>query len=200
MTFPKFLDGPRKWRVLGVVLCIGVVGALGMVLFSQKPKSAPVSGGSGSGPDNGVLQLLAGRSPGERPEGALIRSKARQYALGKTRERPGAGSGPTGPRQYALARTRERVPTPQFSLGEPTQLTPQNVNFDPNRSLLGPNLSPLPGDVEPPSGPVLPAANAVPPTSAVPGPAAWAQMIGGVGLIGYALRAQRRKLKAAVSG
>ena len=198
MTLPKSFDGPWKWRIVGILLCGGMVGALGMMVFSQRSKSAPFSGGGGSNLDNGVLQLLTGRSPGERPEGALIKSKARQYALGKTRER--AGTGPAAPRQYALARTRERVQTPQFSLGEPIQLAPQDVNFDPNSGQLDPNLSLLPGDVDPPSGPVIPAANSLPPTPAVPGPAGWAQMIGGVGLIGYALRGQRRRRRAAVSG
>lgn len=206
----KFLGlGDKPWtrRLLLIGLCLGAIGALAIIIFTQKPRSA---GFAASGPRPNIPSLLAARSPAPRIDGALIKSKARQYALARPRVRPRG----IGPRQYALPRVRERAPNvsiPSFSLGQASNglqnLAP--LQIDPVSSAAAPgSLSPFPIGANSPGDTIIPSTAAVPPqptlpsspTLPVPGPEAWINMIAGAGYVGWMVRARRRKLRAGTAG
>jgi hypothetical protein len=188
-----------------------VTFALSVVAIAGLSMSPLMSGVTEAGIEKGkdLLAMLDARSPGERPDGALLDTKLRKAAADM-------------PRQYAMPRTRERfdpapfVPDGPFlpagtsavPLSQVSYIAPPGV-FDPGPGVpfisgptpAGPNIyTPPPGPDGPPGppgplGPPEPPGR--PPVSAVPEPAMWLNMIFGFGAIATIMRARRRKQNAA---
>ncbi len=195
----------RKW----VAFAVSVVAIAGL---SMSPLMSGVSLASiEAGKD--LLAMLGARSPGGRPDGALLDTKLRKAAADT-------------PRQYAMPMTRERVSpgvpftadTPLLPLG--TAAVPLGqISSVPGPSVYSPGMpfvsgpSPVPGTPIPSPGPGSgPGPNPGPgpgpapgpgpgpglnPPMAIPEPAVWMNMIIGFGAIATVLRARRRKLNAA---
>ena len=146
-----------------------------------------------------VAAMLAERSPGQRPEGALANLKHKRQAALHERALPKI-RGPISPIYEALAGppTPVIVPpveTPLFNAlgaGPPVEVPPPGT----------PGGPPILGNIPPPGGggggffsppvvttatPEVPA-TPVTPVAAVPEPASWAMMILGFALIGRTLR------------
>ena len=152
-------------------------------------------------PDNQVAQaaaagardladLISARSPGQRTEGALTKTKhARARALPKTQWRP---------KDLPQIAIRPYVPSLQEVVTAPP-LTPPPVEFTfaaipDNTPLFGGGplvFTPGPGGFSPPGGsPQTPPQppEVLTPTPAVPEPATWALMLLGFGLVGWRMR------------
>jgi hypothetical protein len=218
----KIYDRPWKVRLLTLGVC-GVAFAA----FSMIPGKREASQAAGTGDSEvDILAMLAGRSPGDRPDGLLASSKPIRPAS--------AGM----PREYAMPRTRERV-TPPASLQEPghpfaeAPAYPQGTRALPVEEIarvpdtsyfplpagdnsVGPTPLPRRNASVPPGGGTSPPGVGVPPDvggtpgnppggfppgggpppSAVPEPATWATMIVGFGAVGLLLRMARRRARA----
>lgn len=125
--------------------------------------------------------LLAARSPGERPAGALTSSKPRPraYALPKTRVRQ-----PADPVFPALAQL------PVSALGQGALISPAALPADVAPVQLA-GISNIPGVTG------VPVVIARPPvavaTPAVPEPSTWAAMVLGFGAVGMMIRRGKRR-------
>jgi hypothetical protein len=116
--------------------------------------------------DMNALALLAERSPGSRPNGALIASKPLAQSAAR-------------PRQYAMPRLRERVApgglaAPVQSFGQPAALFPRDASAVPLEnipSVTGPgSYYPFPGGGDLPGGIIIPpvATGTIPPGLGTP--------------------------------
>jgi hypothetical protein len=205
----KFPSSFWNAKLLSAGLYFGAIGALSMTPLARDASHA------GNAPDKDVMALLDLRSPGARPDGALITSK------------PVAPAGM--PREYAMPKVRERFPpggaaAPGQPLGAPVALYPRDtgaVPLDRIASVSGPGLYyPFPGGGFEPGGigiPPVGGAGVPPPADGgnggdngggpggnsgggnvpssplapVPEPAAWINLILGFGAIGTMIRARR---------
>jgi hypothetical protein len=191
---------PTKVTRQGASFTLGVAAVAGL---SMSPLMSGMSlGGAEAG--RGLLSMLSGRSPGERPAGALLDTKLRKAAA-------------AAPHQYALPRSRERrsselpfMPTsPVFPAGATASPLSQ-LSSVPGPSFYGPGLpfasgpGLLPGPVifdQPisspggPDGPVPPKTEGPGPnlTTAIPEPGVWLNMIFGFGAIATILRIRLRQ-------
>lgn len=179
---------------------------LGVAAVAGLSMSPLMSGMSFEGTETGrdLLSMLTGRSPGDRPEGALLDTKLRKAAA-------------AAPHQYALPKTRERLPSelPFMSTGSafPAGATASplsQVSSVPGPSFYGPGLpfdsgpgfvpgpvifdqpTPNPGG---PDSPIPPQTEAPgpQPTTAIPEPGVWLNMIFGFGAIAMTMRLRRRR-------
>lgn len=184
-----------------VVLAIGVAAALSVVTLSN-PRAAGALGDGVSETISGmktVAAMLAERSPGERPVGALANLKPMRQAAVHERALPKV-RGP-GPAAYeALAGPPPPIPLaapppgPLFAEGAPVPIIPVTTGAPFGPPVLS-NI-PLPGGgggggAFPPI--VTSEVPNVPPTPAesVPEPASWGLMLVGFALIGISLRRRR---------
>jgi hypothetical protein len=124
--------------------------------------------------------LLAARSPGERPVGALTSSKPRPraYALPKTRVRQ-----PADPVFPAMAQL------PVSALGQGALISPAALPLDVAPVQLA-GISNIPGVTGVPVIIARPPAVATP---AVPEPSTWAAMVLGFGAVGMMIRRGKRR-------
>ena len=150
--------------------------------------------------------LLEGRSPGERTQGQLTKTKHR-HALAKMRPAPRPRTDETIPPKVAmvdLARLLESPPAAPLVAEAPPSLPP----FDLTPPSIGTIVTPPPGELppgsppggSPPGGsppgtipPGTPPTVIVPVPSAVPEPKTWATMLIGFALMGWRVRSQGRK-------
>jgi hypothetical protein len=148
-----------------------------------------------------VAAMLAERSPGERPEGALANLKPKRQSLLHERALPKV-RGPAATPYAALVATPPNLaiappaeaPLYNVVAGGPPVVIPSTTGVVPGTSGGPPLLTNIP----PPGGggggifspPVVAAAPGTPPipVTPVPEPATWAMMLVGFALIGRALR------------
>ncbi|WP_058755263.1 PEPxxWA-CTERM sorting domain-containing protein [Sphingomonas endophytica] len=150
------------------------------------------------------LSIMAARSPGERPAGAMFNTKPPKHRELAHR------APPRTPRERVLSTVRERDPAgwaPSIAPAGPAEFVP-DVNVPP--AVLGSlppgestGFTPPPIVPNTPGGggivPVLPGVTPTPtptpttPAPAVPEPATWAMMTLGFALTGFAIRRRSRK-------
>jgi hypothetical protein len=178
------------------LLGVGVAGALSFATLSN-PRFAHAVGEGLSESVQGVktvAAMLAERSPGQRPEGALAQLKHKRAAALHERALPKVrGPAPTayealaGPPPTLPLATPPQAPLYTSVAGGPTPITPPSGG-----AFGGP---PILSDIPSPGGggggftPPITTSEVPPvtPTSPVPEPATWAMMILGFALIGRAL-------------
>lgn len=185
--------------VAGAVL-LGLAAALSIAIFTRRDDLSSGIGAAANKALNSiktVAEMLANRSPGERPEGALASLKHKRPML----------------HQRALPKVRLPVP-PLIDLVSP----PPPVDIVPPAPLYsmvsgppGDIVPPPPGGGSPPPGidipppgiivppstpPVTPPEN---PPPAVPEPNSWAMMLLGFGLMGWAIRRDQRTVARAAA-
>jgi hypothetical protein len=209
----KFRSNARTRKLLTFSVSFATIA-----VFSMTPlMDAALRAGVETGRD--VMALLGERSPGERPEGALLQTKLAMAPAQRAR-----------PKQYALPKTRERLPAigPEFAQGPlgfpanssilplnrigrspgPGYVPPGSPILPPGAPIFSPAVVPPPGGglppgdggtpeiIPPPGGPVPPGTGGPPgggtPAAPVPEPAIWANMIVGFGAIGLLIRRRRR--------
>ena len=189
---------------------------LSLAVMADPGSSRPGGGGQASAFGSAgasMMAMLGLRSPGERSQGELADTKARQKIMADA----------TPPHQRALA----KVHTPTIAMAAPA--TPGAIgpideaapsllrSAAPTGSALpdigggsNPSVSP-PGGTggppggpggggPPPGGPDNPPPPPPPPPGAVPEPSTWALMMLGIGAIGTSLRKRRRDERAASAG
>ena len=196
-NLPRALLGRRG---IAAAIAVGAAGALSVATLSS-PTLTHVIGEGVSASVEGmktVAAMLAERSPGERPEGALANLKRkRQTALHERALPKVRGPGPTA---YEALAGPPLIPpiaplpeTPLFNTvaGAPVPIVPVSGGSSGGPPALS-NI-PLPGGGGGGgffSPPVTQATPEVPPTpvTPVPEPATWMTMILGFALIGRALR------------
>jgi hypothetical protein len=191
--------------VVGVIILI-LTGALSVATFSRSDLANKLRDAADNGVSSlkTVAALLADRSPGERPAGALASLKHKRQpalherALPKVRkpESPLAsiiGTPPVPPVELPLT-------TPLYAMVSSPPLAQTLV---PGGSGGGspPGETPPPGGgggiVVPPETPTTPVTPVTPVTPAVPEPATWGMMLLGFGLMGWAIRRDKRMAAAA---
>jgi hypothetical protein len=204
------LDKTRVGLIASVLVATVAVSPLALAGLADRGVELP-----GAAPAQKLLSLLDARSPGERTEGALTKSKKktlgsvapRQRALGKV------VTPSTAPKEEQLAKVITPatpselipvVPAPTFA----EVLAPLPKGFVPGSGTFtlapvgggggvgspggggggpgGGGGGPGGGGVVPPSNPENPV---IPP--AVPEPGTWAMMLIGFGMIGFSVRRRR---------
>lgn len=149
----KLRNPPWHVKLLSLVVCFGAIGALSMT-------SQVGSRGVGER-DEDIMAMLEARSPGTRPDGALIASKAIAQAG-------------TMPRQYAMPKTRERatpggLASPGPVAGSAAPFVPRGISALPLSrisNVTAPGAyNPFPGSGSDPGGIIIPVESsaAVPP-------------------------------------
>ena len=184
-------------RGIAAAIGVGAAAALSVATLSS-PRVAGVLGEGLSDSVQGmktVAAMLAERSPGQRPEGALANLKPKRQATLHERALPKVrGPGPTayealaGPPPSPPIVVPPEVPLFNTVAGAPVPITPVAGGGPPVLSNI-----PAPGGggggiFTPPV--VVSATPEVPPTAVtpVPEPATWAMMVLGFALIGRVLR------------
>jgi hypothetical protein len=193
----------NRW-VIGAAILLALAAALSVATFSRADLARQVRDAASAGLVNmkTVAAMLADRSPGQRPEGALASMKPEkrpalhERALPKIRkpESPLAGivGTPTVP-------PVELPPaTPLYSM---VTTPPVAQTLVPGGPGGGSPPAPPPGGsggiVVPPQTPAVPVTPVTPVTPAVPEPNTWAMMLVGFGLMGWAIRREKRAAAAA---
>jgi hypothetical protein len=186
-----------------------VAAALSVAIVSNSRLARAVGEGVSDGIHGmkTVAAMLAERSPGERPDGALANLKPKRQSLLHERALPKV-RGPAGTPYEALVATPPNLaiaPPPEVPLynvvaGGPPVVIPSTTGVAPGT----PGGPPLLTNIPPPGGgggaifspPVVAAAPDTPPIAVtpatpvtpVPEPGTWAMMLVGFALIGRALR------------
>ena len=196
---------PRPWLVRRSVAVIGgiaVAAALSVATLSNSRLARAVGEGVADGFHNmvTVAAMLAERSPGDRPAGALANLKPKRQRIHE-RALPKVRGPVTSPTPYeALVGTPPNpviAPPPEAPLhnvvaGGPAAVIPLTGGAGPG----APGGPPILSDIPAPGGsggftpPVTTVTQEVPPTptTPVPEPGTWAMMLLGFALIGRALR------------
>jgi hypothetical protein len=196
---------PHSWLARGglAIIAVGVAAALSVATL-RNPKSAQaVVQGLSAGIQSvkTVAAMLAERSPGERPEGALANLKPKRQAVLHQRALPKvrapafpAYEALAGPPPSPLIALPPEVPLYSTVAGGPPVALPLTTAATPGTPGGPPVLSniPLPGGggggiFSPPTTAATPDVPSVPVTP-VPEPATWAMMILGFALMGRMLR------------
>jgi hypothetical protein len=176
----------RRNMALAACALLALPAAIGssFLLFPDNQVAQAAAAGAQS-----LADLIAARSPGQRTQGALTKTKhARARALPKTQWRP---------KDLPQIAIRPYVPSLQEVVTAPP-LTPPPVQFafaaivDTTPLLGGGPLvfTPGPGGFSPPGGSPQTPPEVPGPTPAVPEPATWALMLVGFGLVGWRMRRQ----------
>jgi hypothetical protein len=196
---------PRNAALVGIV---AVAATLVVATLSNPDVATSVRKGVDQGVHGmtTVASMIADRSPGERPEGALANLKPKRQAPLHARALPKVRAAPPPASPYALLAGPPPVPAvippvaaPLFNTvtGIPGVIVPAAAP-GPGGTPGGPPIFP---EIPPPGGgggvvvpPVVPQAPGTPGTPgtpnvpAVPEPASWAMMLIGFALIGGMLR------------
>ena len=197
-----------RWIVAAAII-LAIAAALSVGTFSRANFAKPVRDAVSAGLDNikTVAAMLADRSPGQRPEGALASLKHKkqpvlhQRALPKVRRpvSPLAGIVGTPP-----APPIEMPPeTPLYSMvsAGPDVIPPTSIV--PGGAPPGSNTPPPGGGggiVVPPGTTDTPNVPETPVTPAGPEPATWAMMLLGFAMVGWAIRRDKQAAATAAAG
>lgn len=200
---------PRTRLAVAAALVLMFASALSFATFSRTGLGGAIGQAASAGLNNikTVAAMLADRSPGERPAGALASLKQKRQpalherALPKVRQPVSPLAGIVG--TPAVPPVEMPAATPLYSM----------VASPPVTQALIPGVSAgggtLPGQVSPPGGsggvvappetPVVPTMPVTPVTPAVPEPNTWAMMLVGFGLLGWAIRRDKRAVARAAA-
>jgi hypothetical protein len=185
------------WRRRGIaaLLVLLLAAALSMAIFSRTDLATAVRDAAAKGLDNikTVAAMLADRSPGERPSGALAslkqtkRPKLHARALPKVRQPESPLIALVGPPPVPPVEVPTATPPLFAMVSPPSGIVPSGSGGG------GPPPDSPPGGsccgvVVPPSTPETPQTPPDNPPPAVPEPNTWALMLLGFGLIGWAVR------------
>lgn len=191
----------RKRLSVAAGLVLLLAAALSIATFSRTGLATVIGDTASTGLSKikTVAAMLADRSPGERPNGALASLKQKRQpglherALPKVQrpESPLAGIVGTPP----VPPVEMPPATPLYSM---VTTPPISQTLIPGGSGGGspPGQTPPPGGgggiVVPPETPTVPGTPVTPVTPAVPEPGTWAMMLVGFGLLGWAIRRDKR--------
>jgi hypothetical protein len=196
-----------------VAIILALAAALSVATFSRTDLANKVREAASAGV-NGiktVAAMLTDRSPGERPAGALASLKPKRQpalherALPKVRkpESPlmGIVGAPPAPPVEVLPTT------PLYAMITSPPVPQTLIPGGPGGGVIPPgnNVSPPGGGggivVPPqtPETPTVPGTPETPPVPAVPEPSSWAMMLIGFGLIGWAIRRDKRTVAQAAA-
>lgn len=199
----------NRWVVAAAIILV-FAAALSIATYSRSDLGAKVWDAAGAGLDNikTVAAMLADRSPGQRPEGALASLKAKKQPVLHERALPKVRK-PESP----LAGIVGTPPVPPVDVPSATPLynvvtsSPLAQTLIPGGSGGGSppgNEAPPPGGgggiVVPPEKPTVPVVPVTPVTPAVPEPNTWAMMLVGFGLLGWAIRRENRAAAQPAAG
>jgi hypothetical protein len=189
----------KRWFVAAVITLV-LAAALSIATYSRTDLAAKVRDAADAGLDNikTVAAMLADRSPGQRPEGALANLKAKKQPALRERALPKLHRS-----ESPLAGIVGTPPVPPIEMPAATPL--YNVVTSPpiaqtlvpggSGGSSPPSEAPTPGGgggvVVPPETPIVPVTPVTPVTPAVPEPNTWAMMLVGFGLLGWAIRREK---------
>jgi len=170
-------------KLLAFTISFVVVSGLAMSPLRHAVSRAGITTG------NELLALFDARSPGARPEGALLTTKPakapREYAKPRVRERLPGGIAPVGP---PLA-SASPLGAPIFPLSAINHVVPPLPFAGPPLLPPGAPVVLPPGG---PPGPPVPPGTPPPSPAPVPEPSMWLTMIIGLGVTGLVLRRERK--------
>jgi hypothetical protein len=189
----------KRWFVAAAITLV-LAAALSIATYSRTDLAAKVRDAADAGLDNikTVAAMLADRSPGQRPEGALANLKAKKQPALRERALPKLHRS-----ESPLAGIVGTPPVPPIEMPAATPL--YNVVTSPpiaqtlvpggSGGSSPPSEAPTPGGgggvVVPPETPIVPVTPVTPVTPAVPEPNTWAMMLVGFGLLGWAIRREK---------
>lgn len=210
-AFARFTETPVARRGAAAAIAAGVIGAVSIATFSNPDLARRVGDGVNQGIAGAktVAAMLADRSPGARPDGALASLKPKRQSAVHERALPKIRGPVTAPSPYAmlvaappsppLAPPGAEVPLYNMVAGGPAVIVPPVVTGGGGGTPGGP---PILSNIPTPGGggggiinpPVIAAAPETPPipVTPVPEPASWAMMLLGFALLGRALRLGRK--------
>jgi hypothetical protein len=199
----RLRDGMQK-KMLGLHKRKRAAFALSVVAIAGLSLSPLMSGVIRAGIEKGssLLAMFDARSPGGRPDGAMLDTKLRRAAVDT-------------PRQYAMPKTRER-PSPAGAFLPDSPIAPagtasmplSQISYVPGPSAQAPGVPfisdpsvPSPSIYDPsnpdPLEPLRPEEPGRSPATAVPEPALWLNMIAGFGSIAATLRFRKWRKRGA---
>ena len=203
---PSSLGG--RWTIAAAII-LTIAAALSIATFSRTNVGKAVGDAASAGLDSikTVAAMLADRSPGQRPEGALASLKQKkqpalhQRALPKVRkpESPLAGIIGTPP----VPPIEMPPETPLYSMVSPGPDLIPPTSIVPGGAPPGSNTPPPGGGggiVVPPGTTDTPNVPETPVTPAVPEPATWAMMLLGFAMVGWAIRRDKQAAATATAG
>jgi hypothetical protein len=202
----------RSALVAALLLLLSAAVAIAFYSRPQLGNAVREAANAGFNNVKTVAAMLADRSPGERPAGALASLKQKRQqalherALPKVRQPASPLAALVGTPPNPPIVPVETTPPPLYSMvaGAPVAVPPTEI-------VPGVSGGPPVSDIPPPGGggggivvpptvqqtPNTPVTPVTPVTPAVPEPATWAMMLLGFALIGWAIR--RGKLEAATA-
>jgi hypothetical protein len=197
-----------------VAIILALAAALSVATFSRSDLATKVREAASAGVSGikTVAAMLADRSPGERPAGALASLKQKrqpalhQRALPKVRKPESPLMGIVGAPPVPPV---EVLPTtPLYAMVTSPPVPEALIPGGP----VGGGVIPPSGNSSPPGGgggiivppqtpetPIVPGTPGTPSVPAVPEPATWTMMLVGFGLIGWAIRRDRRTVAPTVA-
>ena len=195
----------RRAAIAVALLMLALAAAVSVATFSRKDFATAVDDAGRAGLSNikTVAAMLADRSPGERPGGALASLKHKRLptlherALPKVRQPTSHLAAIVGAPPVPPVETPPATPLYSMVAGPPVVLPPQSVvsGGPPGGGPPGSDIPPQGGGggvVVPPVTQSTPNIPVTPVTPAVPEPSTWAMMLVGFALVGWATRRDTR--------
>jgi hypothetical protein len=197
----KTLAAVKSPRTVAGAAILALSAAIALVSWSRPDVRQSIGNAASHGIAgfNSVAAMIAARSPGDRPEGALASLKLKRQAapheraLAKVRPAaPGTLAGIAGPAAMPPAVALPLSATPLFNALVPPPVIPAQTLIPGGPPGGFPAITPLPGGgglivppIAPPAAPipVTPGSPGTPATP-VPEPSAWAMMLIGLVFIG----------------
>ena len=211
MSVSLAVKGPRGFRTrlaIAGALALILASALSFATVSRTNLGEAMADAASAGLTNikTVAAMLADRSPGERPVGALasLKHKRRpalhERALPKVRQPESPLTGIVG--TPAVPPVEMPAATPLYSVVASPPVAQALIpggsgGGSPPSQILPPGGGG--GIVAPPETPTVPTTPVTPVTPAVPEPDTWAMMLVGFGLVGWAIRRDKRAVARATA-
>ena len=191
----------NRWVVAAAII-LAIAAALSVATFSRTNFAKAIGDAASAGLDNikTVAAMLADRSPGQRPEGALASLKQKkqpalhQHALPKVRRPESPLAGIVGTPPVPPIELPPTVPLYNMVSGPPDVIPPTALVTGglPPGSPTGSPPGGGGGIVVPPGITDTPTVPVTPVTPALPEPATWAMMLLGFAMVGWAIRRDQR--------